>query len=121
MSERKSKGLGIILGIIGVGAVAYLLLKKKRSIEDRPSIHEEEALPRRNIRIVKKGADAGLNSRQKKLLDAISGSNGLNTMSMLKVVRNTTDRTLRRDLNRMMEMGLVYKQGSTKSSKYFAK
>ncbi|MBI2356706.1 hypothetical protein HYV12_01490 [Candidatus Dojkabacteria bacterium] len=125
--KKESGGNGLlVLGLLGVGLYLYLSNRKKRG-EVEPEL--EEDMPKVVTKLVKRKTvkkdvvkgNKDLNGRQSKILSLITKGDGITTTDMLKVVRNTTDRTLRRDLNHMISLGLISKSGSTKSSKYYSK
>jgi predicted HTH transcriptional regulator len=58
-----------------------------------------------------------LNSRQQQIYNLIKAQKQID-IADLKAVKGVTTRTLRRDLNKLMEEHLVLKQGKTKSARY---
>lgn len=120
MKSKPFKGL-LILGVIGLGI--YLYLRYRQSVREEafsiPSSSRDKE--EKVIGVVSASNGRILNSRQKQLVSLLSKSNGLTTTDILKQVSNITDRTLRRDMNNLIELGVVKKSGSTKSSKYYIK
>ncbi len=74
----------------------------------------EKAKPERKFKPARK---LDLNSRQQQIYDLIKGRKQID-IADLKAVKGVTTRTLRRDLNKLIEEHLILKQGKTKSARY---
>lgn len=59
-----------------------------------------------------------LNSRQREIYKQISDKGELEMNDLARQIKGVTRRTLRRDLSKLVDEGLVIKQGKTKSAKY---
>lgn len=60
----------------------------------------------------------GLNERQLKIVAYMRENNGFGRVSDMVKMFSETDRTLRRDLNKLEGLGVVSRSGSTKSVSY---
>lgn len=60
----------------------------------------------------------GLNDRQMAILEYMRGNNGIGRVSEMVTLFSQTDRTLRRDLNKLEALRVVIRSGSTKSVVY---
>lgn len=78
-------------------------LKKEYDLEDEVLVLEEPNL---------------LNSRQEKILSFLEKDGEVTVEVLLEKVGGVTERTLRRDMNKLVGFGIVKKQGNTKGSKY---
>lgn len=73
----------------------------------------------KNIEILKvEEEDFDLNDRQEKILKLLSSKGEVTVEELMKIIKGVTERTLRRDMKRLEQLGLSEKQGSTKGSKY---
>jgi len=59
-----------------------------------------------------------LNERQEKILKTLSSKGEVTVEELMVKVKGVSERTLRRDMKRLEELGFSEKQGSTKGSKY---
>lgn len=59
-----------------------------------------------------------LNQRQRQIYKYLADNQEADMTSLAKKVKGVTSRTLRRDLGKLVEIGLVSKEGKTKSAKY---
>ncbi len=130
MKKDSNSIVPLIIGGVVVGGIIYYLWKRKVQsvdcdVEDVVDYEVSEAPIKKAVRArkvvspKKKKVGGALNARQTQLYRYITKSNGLTTSDMLKKFSSVTDRTLRRDLNRLMASGIIVKSGSTKSSKYY--
>jgi len=71
-----------------------------------------------SARLMDQDAVTGLNDRQKKIFSYLMESNESGMKSIKSVFKNITTRTLRRDLQKLVEKNLISKTGNTKSSRY---
>lgn len=61
---------------------------------------------------------SGLNSRQEKILDILCERGEVTVEELLGEIGGVTERTLRRDMRKLEEMGWSKKEGNTKGSIY---
>ena len=61
---------------------------------------------------------SGLNSRQEKILDILCKRGEVTVEELLGEIGGITERTLRRDMRKLEEMGWSKKEGNTKGSRY---
>ncbi len=59
-----------------------------------------------------------LNERQKKVLELLSLRGEITVDEIMKKIKGVSERTLRRDMNKLGDMGFCIKEGNTKGSKY---
>ena len=62
-----------------------------------------------------------LNSRQKKILDEIESRGIMEPSEIYDLVPGVSTRTVRRDMDKLVEAGLVLQRGATKSTQYIYK
>lgn len=105
----------LFLFLVPVAVIYYIFLKlnKKKGYE----ILEVDNNKRRTEIVETPVVPNGLNSRQLDIVAQIEKT-GEGRVSELMKIFKTTDRTLRRDFNKLESMGLVKKSGSTKSASY---
>lgn len=63
----------------------------------------------------------GLNQRQMEIIEYMRKNDGIGRVSELVKMFSQTDRTIRRDLNKLDGLGVVRRTGSTKSVSYTLK
>ncbi len=85
--------------------VAYLF--RKKNIEDTPVVQKS--------RVVN---DEVLNKRQENILQILSTEGEVTVEYLMEKIKNVTERTLRRDMKKLEELGFSEKMGNTKGSKY---
>jgi len=59
-----------------------------------------------------------LNSRQRNILSILSSEGEVTVEQLMSEIKGVTERTFRRDMKKLEELGLSAKQGNTKGSKY---
>ncbi len=59
-----------------------------------------------------------LNSRQEKILEILSSKGEITVDELMGEIKGVSERTLRRDMGKLEELGFSKKQGNTKGSKY---
>ena len=94
----------IILAFFIVFPLIFFLKKKPRKNIEGLQIEKEEVVD--------------LNDRQKRILKLLSSKGEVTVEELMKTIKDVTERTLRRDMKRLEQLGLSEKQGSTKGSKY---
>ena len=62
-----------------------------------------------------------LNARQKKILEEIKSRGILEPSEIYELVPGVSTRTVRRDMDKLVEVGLVLQRGTTKSTQYIYK
>jgi len=62
-----------------------------------------------------------LNARQKKILEEIKGRGIMEPSEIYELVPGVSTRTVRRDMDKLVEAGLVLQRGATKSTQYIYK
>lgn len=112
-NENKARQLLFLL-LIPVVIFMYFLGKKSKKLKEIEVIDD---LKKDNLEPIQTFVSSGLNDRQMKVLGYIS-DNGSGKVSDMVKIFSQTDRTLRRDLNKLEGMGFVKRSGSTKSVSY---
>lgn len=104
------------------GFFLIMFLKQKRS---KKSEHAPLAVPIRQNKEKFSSTShqslSGLNSRQRKILDQIKLKNKMDPKDIYALVPNVSTRTVRRDMDILVDLGFVLQQGSTKSTTYIYK
>ena len=109
MSEFKRKKqssvsiFSIIFAFFFVLSLIFFL-RKKTSDETEHLIREENL--------------SDLNERQRKILELLSSEGEVTVEQLMNEIKGVTERTFRRDMKKLEELGLSAKQGNTKGSKY---
>ncbi len=108
-----------LTSLIGVVLAAFLLAKnwrdKSSSTFEPEGISGLEAKPEKMAPASKKYS---LTPRQNVIYAIIRGKKSLEMKDLLPKIPGVTERTLRRDLLKLQEAGLIMKQGTTKASSY---
>lgn len=122
MERNKGGILPFLVGALVVVGAVYFLYKSKNS-DSLVEVSKGVPLKRREERKIKRIRDNGveLSSRLAEVYKYVSSMDGVSTSDLLKKFKGVTDRTLRRDMNKLIDMELITKSGSTKSSKYYSK
>lgn len=129
MAKKSSKGSFIIPVFVGAAAAAisYLLFKddikrsKKKTSQNKSNKSNKMA---RYPKERKKGRPTGSSSqtdRIKKLVSIINEKKQFNLSEIRYRFPSVTERTLRRDLDKLERDGKVVKQGNTRSTIYLKK
>lgn len=113
---KKEKILRKFLFILLVPVVVFMyFFYKKQKIN---MLNEKlDDLKDENLQPASVFVSNGLNDRQMKIMDYIS-EKGSGKVSEMARFFSQTDRTLRRDLNKLERLGFVKRSGSTKSVSY---
>ncbi|HRI05528.1 MAG TPA: DeoR family transcriptional regulator [Candidatus Dojkabacteria bacterium] len=115
MENKKEKSFSSLLLLLGLllGGALFILWLKGRKSPVLPALDEVE------VQSADDGVVESTGNRQDALLNAIRKNPGISTSALQEFFPDVTDRTLRRDLNKLIDMKRVRKEGSTKSSKYY--
>ena len=100
----------LFLLLVPVVVIMYIVkvIKGKNLVVANNDVIEEE----------KGFVPQGLNDRQVKIVDYMRRNGGCGKVSDMVSLFSATDRTLRRDLNKLEGLGVVKRSGSTKSVSY---
>jgi len=102
-------------------------LNNSNFIEDiQEDIYDNDEKPVKKISLAHKKSISlklnptiqNLNSRQKEIFEILKTKRTVEMKYLLSMIKNITERTLRRDLLRLQELKLISKEGNTKSVKY---
>jgi len=110
-----------------IDAIAKNVVKIEKKIEkdiknDVKSIKRE--LPKQISQVTKSkrtndtAPKGGLNARQKEVLNYVKSNSDSKMSSVSKVFNKVTPRTLRRDLQKLEQMGFLRQQGKTRDAVY---
>lgn len=108
--------IALVFAVLG----GFLLMRKLKSGQQGrfTEIAETETKPR-VVKAQKKALPAvELTPRQDIVFRIIKSKKSIEMRELLPRIPGVTERTLRRDLLKLQEAGLILKQGSTKSSSY---
>jgi predicted HTH transcriptional regulator len=99
-----------ISGLISFLTVAFLifLFIRQRCVVKKDVVEVKPKLKR----------IGGLNVRQQKVLDLLKEKKNITVEDILSNIKGVSERTLRRDMNKLESLGVSKKQGTTKGSKY---
>ena len=116
MEEISFFWIFLIIVTCGFGAILYILVTHDGKDRGKKEIKEKEEIeigtsPRINPL-------KGLTKRQKDILQYIIEKKEANPPELRKVAGDVSERTVRRDMNTLVERGLVLKEGTTKSTYY---
>ena len=118
--ERSVKSLltSILSLLIGLFLLGSIL--KNRKDEDSKSEPKEKSQTPDKEEIVQDSVKnvVGLNKRQAEILAEVSRLKEITPSELYKLQPNVSSRTLRRDMDVLVNKGLVSQDGSTKSTKY---
>lgn len=113
------KALFRLVSLLAVVLGAFFLAKNWRSkfnnTEELMPESEPVAKLKRVVTVEKK---IDLSPRQQVVYAIIRGKKSLEMKDLLPKIPGVTERTLRRDLLKLQEAGLITKQGTTKASSY---
>lgn len=114
------KSLFRLISFIGVVVAAFLLVRNWK--EQSAEIEVAKPSPKR-LKAVKPATkkEIVLTDRQQVIYQIIKGRKTIDMKSLLTKVSGVTERTLRRDLLKLQQAGLITKQGTTKASSYVLK
>jgi len=116
------KILGFLFPIVGIFLLLKYLGKQESPIrEKRVEKRDRVSSKRRIVQSLPKAVAQDLNSRQKEILKLFNKRETLLPTDIYSVAPNVSTRTLRRDMDKLEELGFVLKEGSTKDTKYILK
>lgn len=122
MKEKNiSKILFILLVPVIVMVYLYQLLKKKNSFSTCCESETNTTDQLKNVEVDNFNETVvanGFNQRQLDILSMLENGSDGKVSVLLKKFPGVTDRTLRRDFNKLESLGLVKRSGSTKSASY---
>ncbi len=81
----------------------------QKQMEEKEEVPQEAPIPE------------NLNARQKKILQEIESRGILEPSEIYELVPGVSTRTVRRDMDKLVEAGLVIQRGATKSTQYIYK
>ncbi|GEM_PF-1177007 len=114
---------------LGSAVIAFLVVSQKCGLKknsDTDSASEKSKQVTRKAPVkskkknVKKDVDA-LTQRQRRVLTSLRRKGSITVGELVKNMKNVSERTLRRDMNKLASLGFCKKQGSTKGTKYILK
>ena len=107
--------LSLLIGLFILGSI----LKNKKEGDSKPGLKEKPRTPDKKG-IVQDSVKniVGLNKRQAEILAEVSRLKEITPSELYKLQPNVSSRTLRRDMDVLVNKGLVSQDGSTKSTKY---
>lgn len=107
--------LSLLIGLFILGSI----LKNKKEGNSKPELKEKPRTPDKKG-IVQDSVKniVGLNKRQAEILAEVSRLKEITPSELYKLQPNVSSRTLRRDMDVLVNKGLISQDGSTKSTKY---
>lgn len=113
-TENKSTGLSNLIQLAGlaVGVFLIIFLKHTQSKNSEPLL-DDDMNEEGGVKIEDK-----FNERQNSILNLIKKKKTLTPSEIYSLSPNVSTRTLRRDMDVLVENGVVIQEGSTKSTKY---
>lgn len=113
-TENKSTGLSNLIQLAGlaVGVFLIIFLKHTQSKNSEPLL-DDDLNQEDGVKIEDK-----FNERQNSILNLIKKKKTLTPSEIYSLSPNVSTRTLRRDMDVLVENGVVIQEGSTKSTKY---
>lgn len=116
------KILGFLLPIVGIFLLLKYLGKQESPIREKlVEKRDRESSKRRIVQSLPKVIAEDLNSRQKDILKLFNKRDILLPTDIYSVAPDLSTRTLRRDMDKLEELGFILKEGSTKDTKYILK
>lgn len=118
--ERSVKSLltSILSLLIGLFLLGSILKNRKdedskSELKEKPQTPDKEEIVQDSVKNV-----VGLNKRQAEILAEVSRLKEITPSELYKLQPNVSSRTLRRDMDVLVNKGLISQDGSTKSTKY---
>jgi predicted HTH transcriptional regulator len=117
--EEKSMGeisffwIFLIIVTCGFGAILYILLSNDGNKEGKKEEKRSNEVPSQQINPLK-----GLTDRQKSILEYLIEKRIAKPQELRKIAGNVSERTVRRDMTILVQRGLVFQEGTTKSTFY---
>lgn len=107
------KIIGFLIPIIGIVLLFEYLNSKK---VEKETFLVKKTPRKANTKIQLKNTN--LNERQQSIVKLFNKRDVLLPTDIYSVAPNLSTRTLRRDMDRLVELGIVKKEGSTKDTRY---
>ena len=108
--------MGIIIGLVGFILGAFLI---KKIIQER---QHQELTPKVQKGICPKKVSEekflDVNPRQQKIFDMLKEKKKISSKDLVSLVPSVSTRTLRRDMDVLVKLGVASQKGSTKSTYY---
>ena len=118
--EKNSSFLFNLITLLTFGLSLFLIMflkqSKSKKSEQLESCDEEGS--RVKISYTDTEIDFGLNDRQERILDRIRQEGRMDPGEIYNLVPNVSTRTVRRDMDVLIDNGLVSQEGSTKATSY---
>lgn len=107
--------LSLLIGLFLLGSI----LKNRKDEDSKSELKEKSQTPDKE-EIVQDSVKnvVGLNKRQAEILAEVSRLKEIVPSELYKLQPNVSSRTLRRDMDVLVNKGLISQDGSTKSTKY---
>jgi predicted HTH transcriptional regulator len=114
--SRKNNGLGIIIGLVGFILGAFLIKKiiQEGQHQKSNSKVQKEIYPKK----VNEEKVLAINTRQQKIFDMLKKKKEISSKDLVSLVPSVSTRTLRRDMDVLVKLGVASQKGSTKSTYY---
>lgn len=128
MNSEHKKDNSLLFNLITLltfGLALFLIIFLKRG-EGKKTEHqlgdklEEESRVKNSVQETTP-VPGDLNSRQRKILQEIESRGILEPSEIYELVPGVSTRTVRRDMDKLVEAGLVLQRGATKSTQYIYK
>ena len=107
--------LSLLIGLFLLGSILKNRKDEdsKSELKEKPQTPDKEEIVQDSVKNV-----VGLNKRQAEILAEVSRLKEIVPSELYKLQPNVSSRTLRRDMDVLVNKGLVSQDGSTKSTKY---
>ena len=107
--------LSLLIGLFLLGSILKNRKDEdsKSELKEKPQTPDKEEIVQDSVKNV-----VGLNKRQAEILVEVSRLKEITPSELYKLQPNVSSRTLRRDMDVLVNKGLVSQDGSTKSTKY---
>jgi len=117
------KFLGFLFSLIGVFLLLKILNRKDPIDTFEPEQVERKVVNKsvNNIDAIIRKNKKKLNSRQEEILKLYKKRNVLLPSDIYAISPNLSTRTLRRDMDKLVNLNLVIQEGSTKNTRYLIK
>lgn len=110
--------VGSILFFLGGYYVLLRLSKSKRKVSDRVRNGLPNFKSRKDLRSISPNL-ANLGDRLPVIIEKVDEQGKITMAQLSSLFPNITTRTLRRDMNKLVEKGMVKRNGTTRSTVYF--
>lgn len=121
MQKETEKNNSVLFTIITLGAFVLsffliIFLKQRESKEDVQSLALKK--PQKSRVKISNKIESKLNERQKVILEEMKRKREMTPKEIYSLIPNVSTRTVRRDMDVLVELTLVKQQGSTKATTY---